>query len=53
MKVGDLVRFQRHSTASGPWGIITRLNPLSAEIYWCDKYTPTGFYKKFLLEVIE
>ena len=51
MKVGDLVKFQAHMP--GPLGVVVRDEEDTAKIYWCDKYTPTGFYKKFLLEVVK
>ena len=49
MKAGDLVKFQ--SLPDGPIGVVVRDEEDTARVYWCDKYTPTGSYKKYLLEV--
>ena len=62
MKVGDLVKFENHT--SGPVGVIVGFKTLdhdphpsqpqrrTACIEWACPYTPRGHYQVFLLEVL-
>ena len=53
MKTGDLIRFKTHTNKSGPVGVIICTNDISAKICWACPYTPEGFYRFNILEVID
>jgi hypothetical protein len=61
VKVGDLVKFSDMSEDTSPVGIVLGLAPNprqphpneSADVVWCNEYTPNGWWGTNLLEVAD